>query len=410
MVFWIVAGGVSITLAVTIWVAVQRARSAQAKPTAAYDLEIYRDQLKELERDVARGIIGTEEADRAKLEISRRILEADKAVQTENIGSAGRDLPVAIALLGTVAGAVLVYMNIGAPGYPDQPRDLRITEIESARASRPTQSEAEENTAGFFESAEPSAEQAADLTILRNAAEQPDGGFEVLLDLARAEAGLRNYIAAREAQERAIGLMGPRADASAWVDLARLRILAAAGYVSPEAEEALRQALAIDPAQGDARFLLGVMYERQERPDAAFEIWSDLLADSTGSEPWVGPILQQIEQVASFAGQQFDPGSLAPALGAGAAPGPSQAQIDAAAEMTPEERMEMIRGMVASLNERLATDGGTAEDWARLIGAYGVLGEITSAEAILAEARQVFADDAAAQALFDEVDATLPRP
>jgi cytochrome c-type biogenesis protein CcmH len=198
--------------------------------------------------------------------------------------------------------------------------------------------------------------------------------------------------------------MGPRADAEVWVDLARMRILAAAGYVSPEAEDALRQALTIDPTQGDARFLLGAMYQRQDRPDLAFVIWRNLLADSTAGAPWVPPILDQIEEVAFFAGQRIDLSAIAP----GGLRGPSQDQIDAAAEMSIEERMAMIEGMVASLNDRLATEGGSAEDWARLIGAYGVLGNLEAARAILAEAREVFADDAAAQALFDQAEAGLP--
>jgi cytochrome c-type biogenesis protein CcmH len=58
--------------------------------------------------------------------------------------------------------------------------------------------------------------------------------------------------------------------------------------------------------------------------------------------------------------------------------------------MTPEERMDMIRGMVAGLSDRLATEGGSPDEWARLIRAYGVLGETDRAAAIWAEAQQVF--------------------
>ena len=52
----------------------------------------------------------------------------------------------------------------------------------------------------------------------------------------------------------------------------------------------------------------------------------------------------------------------------------------------------MIRGMVEGLALRLAEDGGPPEDWARLIGALGVLGETARARAIWDEARQAFAD------------------
>jgi cytochrome c-type biogenesis protein CcmH len=74
----------------------------------------------------------------------------------------------------------------------------------------------------------------------------------------------------------------------------------------------------------------------------------------------------------------------------------------AAAELDPAAREEMIRGMVEGLASRLASEGGPASDWARLITSLGVLGDTERAGAILAEARAVFEGDAEAQALLDE--------
>jgi cytochrome c-type biogenesis protein CcmH len=72
--------------------------------------------------------------------------------------------------------------------------------------------------------------------------------------------------------------------------------------------------------------------------------------------------------------------------------GPSADQVNAAGGMSEEERNDMVRGMVAQLSERLATEGGTAEEWARLIRAYGVLGETGKASEIWNEAKEVFAN------------------
>jgi cytochrome c-type biogenesis protein CcmH len=85
-----------------------------------------------------------------------------------------------------------------------------------------------------------------------------------------------------------------------------------------------------------------------------------------------------------------------PEIGSGALRGPSAGDIDAAQDMTPAERMEMIGGMVESLSSRLASQGGPVEDWARLITSLGVLGETTRARAIYENAVEVFADDPAA--------------
>ncbi len=81
---------------------------------------------------------------------------------------------------------------------------------------------------------------------------------------------------------------------------------------------------------------------------------------------------------------------------AGALPGPSASDVESAAGMSEDDRNEMIRGMVARLSDRLATQGGTVQEWSRLIGALGVLGDTDQARAIYQEAAQTFAGDAAA--------------
>ena len=54
--------------------------------------------------------------------------------------------------------------------------------------------------------------------------------------------------------------------------------------------------------------------------------------------------------------------------------------------MTSEKRQEMISNMVEGLANRLASEGGTSEEWARLIKALSVLGDSGRAERIWAEA------------------------
>lgn len=409
MTFWIVAGALGIGAALLIWLAVLRAGQADVQSSAAYDLEIYRDQLRELDRDTERGVIGGAEADRARAEVSRRLLDADRRMQAEEEAQSGSALPLAIGLVVTIGLSVYIYTSIGAPGYPDLPLAERVAEIETARAARPGQ-DAAELDAPAFPPVELTAEESAEINALRARMERETGDIEGWIELAQVEASLRNYIAARRAQERAIALLGEEADARLWVNLARMQILAAGGYVSPEAEAALRAALDLDPRQGDARFLLGAMYQRQGRPDLTLPLWLALLEESRPDAPWVQPILGQIETVAFFAGQPVDMDALVRSISgpADGATGPTRQQMEAASEMSPEDRLAMIENMVASLNDRLANEGGPAEDWARLIGAYGVLGRLDAARSILAEARTAFDGDARAQALFDEVETTLP--
>ena len=77
MLFWIVAA--AMTAAVTALVLTPLLRSRQAvgpgaESRASYDMEVYRDQLAELERDVARGVIDDRQAQAARAEIGRRML------------------------------------------------------------------------------------------------------------------------------------------------------------------------------------------------------------------------------------------------------------------------------------------------------------------------------------------------
>jgi cytochrome c-type biogenesis protein CcmH len=177
-------------------------------------------------------------------------------------------------------------------------------------------------------------------------------------------------------------------------------VMAAGGYVSPEAEVALARVLERDPGNGAARYYTGLLMIQTGRPDLAFQVWDGLLRTSAPTDPWVPPIRARIGDLAQIAGvRDYTPPQMAAAP---AAPGPAAEQVEAASEMTPEERMEMVRGMVEGLSDRLATEGGPPEDWARLIGALGVLGETAQATAIADEAETVFAGNDAALSLIAE--------
>ncbi|RMA41363.1 c-type cytochrome biogenesis protein CcmI [Rhodophyticola porphyridii] len=405
--FWIVAGAASIFVALAIWAGFLRPRGSDM-PAAAYDLQVYRDQLKELERDVARGVLSEADATRVKAEVARRVLEADRALQASSGGTAatrGGPLVLGLGLVATIAGAFAVYWQIGAPGYPDLPLQTRVELVEEARASRPDQTEAETDVT-VRPRIEPDPEREALVVQLRTVMERRPDDTQGLALLAQNEAALGNFRAARLAQGRLIDLLGAEATAAHYVDLAEMMVLAAGGYVSPEAEAALIAALEIEPGNGTARYYAGLMYAQQGRPDLAYPIWRNLLAESTPDAPWLEPIRLQIEEVAFLAG---DPITLAelPQPSTSPRPGPTAEQIEAAGDMAPEDRMAMIEGMVSGLAERLSTEGGPPEDWARLIGAFVVLGRVEDAQAIYDEALELFAGQPEALAVLRPAGATL---
>lgn len=387
MTFWIAAGFICVVVAGLVFFAARRPPEAQA-PAAAYDLQVYRDQLTDLDRDVTRGTLSEDDATRARTEVSRRILDADRALQdivkVEGQSRLGTAV-VGVGLVAMMAGAVWLYSVIGAPGYPDMPMAERISIIESARENRPSQVLAEEQVPER-PAPNPDPDRLELVEQLRTVMEQRPDDSEGLTLLAANEAMLGNFRAAHRAQTRLITLLDGDVTGRHYIDLAEMMIFSAGGYVSPEAEQALRVGLEMEPRDGTGRYYAGEMYAQQGRPDLALPIWSSLLSESRPDAPWVSPIRQQIADVAFAAGVDLDPSLIAGPRG------PSSADIEAMEGLDPADQQAMIETMVDGLAERLSTEGGTPQDWAQLITAYGVLGRTNAAQIVHDDALSVFAE------------------
>ncbi|WP_299657080.1 c-type cytochrome biogenesis protein CcmI [uncultured Tateyamaria sp.] len=388
MLFWIITAFLTLAVLATLARAMLRG-SAGDRPPAAYDLDVYRDQLREVDRDLARGVVSEADAERARTEVSRRILAADAALQKhqQTARASGGIITLGVTIGAVIAGSYYIYMQLGAPGYGDLALANRIEAAQILREERPGQDSAEASIDGQNSPPDVDPDYVVLVERLRQTViARPDDlqGQELL---SRAEGRLGNYVAAHAAKAQAIALKGDEATAEDYSQYADLLILAAGGYVSPEAENMLERTLAIDPTDGPARYYYGLMMSQTGRPDTALRIWDQLLREGPADAPWIIPVQAQIEEMAVRAGVNY----AIPAIGTGR--GPSADQIEAAQDLSPAERMEMIQGMVTGLSDRLATEGGPVEDWAQLISALGVLGQMDQARAILINAREVFGDD-----------------
>ena len=155
----------------------------------------------------------------------------------------------------------------------------------------------------------------------------------------------------------------------------------------------LKGILALDEENIPARYYLGALYDQTDRPDIAYRLWRGIVETGDPEVFYVAAARAQIEDAAFRAGVNY---TLPPLRG------PSAADVENAQDMTPEERQAMIGNMVAGLADRLANEGGPASDWARLITAYGVLGDDTAARTVWTEARDVFGADSAAMQVLTE--------
>lgn len=405
MVFWILISFVALAMTALLGLVLLRAHSV-GEPPAAYDLRVYRQQLSDVDKDLQRGVINESDAQRIRTEVSRRILAADAQLQNQNSGSTQpKGLSRVTVLLSAAlltGGTLLLYAVLGAPGYGDMGLASRIEAADLYAQTRPNQAEAESKVpAQTNPDIEPGY---ADLVeqLRQTAGQRPDDAQGQAL-LAQHEANLGNFVAAYQAKENYIRIMSGDLEPQDYGELAELMIMAAGGYVSPEAEELLDGTLQLDPRNGPARYYYGLLQGQLNRPDIAFRIWADTLRQGPKGAPWIDGIEAQIEEMAFRAGVDYTPITPPPAPDAAgpALAGPSAEDLSAAQEMTMDERQEMIQGMVARLSDRLATEGGTAPEWAQLIGALGVLGEQERAKAIYSEAKTRFASDSEALAKLE---------
>ncbi|WP_293446110.1 c-type cytochrome biogenesis protein CcmI [Planktotalea sp.] len=391
MTFWLITIALALGSCTLLALALWRGHLG-ARPAAEFDLRVYRDQLSDVERDIERGVIKGDDAERVLTEISRRILTADKALQDESVDVRSPKAARFVAIGGLAAvligGSFALYRDLGAPGYGDLSLSTRIEAAADARASRPDQATAEASLPPFVIAPDTPKTYAELIVKLREAVEKRPADLQGATLLATHEMRLGNAVAAHAAQAAVIRLKGAAVSAEDYATYADMLIIAAGGYVSPEAEGALARVLRFDPENGVARYYSGLMMMQVGRPDVAFRAWAQLLQDSGGNEGWVVPIREQIEDLAFRAGVKYE---LAPSKDTPLT-GPSVEDIENAETMSEEERTEMIRGMVDRLSDRLATTGGSAEEWARLIGALGVLGEADQAALIWQNAKDVFAD------------------
>lgn len=361
-------------------------RGRKDTQSGSTDIDIYRDQLDEVERDLARGVLDVEEAERTRTEISRRVLAADCDARAQS-GDAPEGLSRGVAVvLGvailTCAGGL--YAALGAPGYGDIPRAERIAIGEDRRANRPSQLDAEV-LAPIVDTFDQFDEDTRGLIQTRRASvfEDPQNA-DAWRVLAQTEAAIGQFQRAARAQEQVVTLRGDAVRIEDRVDLLDLLVAATQGYVSPQAEGVALSVLQQDPNNIPAMYYAGLMYAQNDRPDRAFALWRRVVEEGPQDSLHWDFASRQIEDVALQLGMDY----VVPDRR-----GPSAQDLEMAENMAPDDRRAMIEGMVGQLADRLASEGGPPQDWARLISSLMVIEQQDAARRVLDEAELIFGGD-----------------
>ena len=369
MIVWAVAGLlVAGALALILWPLLRSPRAAPAAASASHDLEVYRDQLVELERDLDRGLIDADEAGAARAEIERRVLSAGDAVEKTASAPGGRRRLAAAALAIVIpAAALAIYLDRGNPNLPGQP-------FAEQQARRALMDQARQR------------DSAARIAELEKRLEKSPDDLAGWIEIARSYREIKRFADAARAFGRARDIAGDMPIIlSAYGEALTF---AAGGAVPPEAAEIFNKVLDTQPGDPRARYYLGLARSQIGDAKGALDFWIDLEASAPPDAPWRAGLQDQMRKLAEGAGIDLAALRAEKAL-ASPRPGPSGEDLRAARDMTPEERAKMVRGMVARLAARLEENPNDAEGWKRLGRSYQVLGEQKNAAEAFARAESL---------------------
>jgi cytochrome c-type biogenesis protein CcmH len=336
-------------------------RPSPASHEDAADVAFYRAQIAEIDAEFLRGAIDMEQAEAAKALAARRLLAAAPAEIATVDSPRAKKIAAMLAIFLIPAVALGLYARIGRPDLPDLPRETRLA--------------AEPNIMDVG---------AAVAKIEAHLAAHPDDGRGYEL-LAPVYLRMGRFDDAVHAREQAIKLLGDSAERR--VRYAEALAYASEGNVTPEAEEQVRRALAIDPKYMEARYFLGLAAAQRDDAESARKIWSDMLAELPADSPVVPAVKEKVAMLDAPVEGAASPSGAAPESSAAAA----------VAAQPKDEQQKTIHAMVERLAQRLATQGGGTDEWLRLIRAYKVLNEPDKAQTALAEAETALKSDAAAQ-------------
>ncbi len=384
MIFWMLIGLLTaLSLLVLLRPLMTTPRKAPAN-TAESDLAVYKDQLKEIERDLNAGNLRESQADTARIEIQRRILNTSQEQSSSTKGTplSSSAIKMVIGLLTVTfpLAGIILYLELGQPGVPSMPLAERNIAAERSSIAQQQNASRNEEMMGLAQKLE---------ERLNNDPTNLEGWM--LLGSTYVEIGA--YSKAESAFRQAMENTPP--SAMVYGAVAEMIVAKAEGQVTSEALSLFQKSLALDPNDPRGLFYSGLALSQAGENDNALKLWLKLRQVTFANDPWLQVLDAQIADLAI--GLAMNPSEIiasAPAKAPLENPtqetseqaGPTSEEMASAAELGVEERNEMINGMVNRLAERLKESPNDLNGWLQLIRSYHTLGRVQEIEFALASA------------------------
>ena len=302
---------VAVALAWLLPTLLKRQRSVSATTEAASNLSILRDQLAELERDLARGTLSQADYQQARDDFDRRVLEElSEPGSRAAVAGSGRRIALVLGLLMPLC-AGLLYWQIGSlPG------------LENGSAAP---------HAGKVSPEQVEAMVAKLAARLEQAPEDADGWAL----LGRSYMTMQRYDQAAKAYERATSLIKNNADL--YADYADALAMAQGRRIDGKPLKLVEEALRVDPNHWKALAIAGsAAFERKDYK-AAIGYWEKLLAR-------VGPETEFGRSVASNLDEARQLAGIAAPVAKKGAPAATGNATSAATPAAKESQKEQAAG------------------------------------------------------------------
>ncbi|TCV89626.1 c-type cytochrome biogenesis protein CcmI [Sulfurirhabdus autotrophica] len=264
VIFWIISGLMMVSVLAFLIPPLLSKKPLSGVEQKQLNVSLYREQMNELEHDLANRTLSMEHYDEAKSELEQRMMEDVSVSQKSIVAKSHFNYAVAITFLLLLPGiAIALYVKLGSPQSIDKQRTVQAPVMAAEQTERPAADQMQASVIGFVER-------------LKDRLNRVPDDTESWVMLSRSYVMLKQYPEAVKAFERATKLVNN--DATLLADYADALAMAQGRSLEGKPEALVQQALKIHPENEKALYLAGTAsYNRRDYKNAV-KYWEKLYA------------------------------------------------------------------------------------------------------------------------------------